>query len=54
MKYSIILNGRLHKKFRTMRKLAEYLVYTTVIQGVHRSVHFYGNKCVIDTYGKIS
>ena len=53
MKYAIILNGELHKKFKTIRALAEYLVYSDITQGVHRSVHFYGNKCEITTYGKI-
>jgi len=53
MKYSISLNGQLHKRFRTMRELAEYLVYSDITQGVHRSVCFYGNKCEITTYGKI-
>ena len=52
MKWSIILNGKLHKKFRTVRELAEYLVYSDIVQGVNRAVNFCGNKCEITTCSK--
>ena len=52
MRYSIVLNGKLHKRFRTMRELAEYLVYSDITQNVNRSVCFCGNKCEITTHGK--
>lgn len=49
MKYSIVLNGKLHKRFRTIRELAEYLVYSDIVQNVNRSVCFTGNTCEITT-----
>ena len=52
MKYSIVLNGKLHKQFRTIRKLAEYLVYSDIVQNMNRSVCFTGNTCEITAHPK--
>ena len=47
MRYTLVINGCVHRRFATFRDLTEYLVYSPVLQKRYRSVCFTGNRCEI-------
>ena len=47
MKYTLILNGEIHKKFQSLRNLAAYIFCSDLMERKYRSICFSGNTCEI-------